>query len=78
VMFASDLRKRVETLEAVVTALAINQRTIAESVQTLAESANANAQHCNTNFDAIVESIRQITDKLAEDSSDDWWREPHD
>ncbi len=77
-MFASDLRKRVETLEAVVTALAINQRTIAESVQTLAESANANAQHCNTNFDAIVESIRQITDKLAEDSSDDWWREPHD
>lgn len=77
-MFASDLRKRVETLEAVVTALAINQRTIAESVQTLADSANANAQHCNQNFDAIVESIRQITDKLAEDSSDDWWREPHD
>jgi cell division septum initiation protein DivIVA len=77
-MFSADLRKRVESLEAVVAALAINQRTIAESVQTLAESANSNAEHCNTNFESIVESIRQLVDKVSEDSSDDWWREPHD
>jgi len=79
VMFSTDLRKRIESLEAVVAALAINQRTIAESVKTLADNANANASHCNQNFDAIVESIRQLVDRVSEDSRDDqWWRQPHD
>ena len=73
-----DLRRRIEQLESVVSIMAVNQRTMAESMKTLVESANANAEHCNRNFTSIVASLQQIVDRLAEDASDDWWRHPHD
>lgn len=73
-----DLRRRIEQLESVVSIMAVNQRTIAESTKTLVESANQNADHCNRNFTSIVASLQQIVDRLSEDASDDWWRHPHD
>jgi methyl-accepting chemotaxis protein len=73
-----DLRRRIEQLESVVSIMAVNQRTMAESMKTLVEPANQNADHCNRNFTSIVASLQQIVDRLAEDASDDWWRHPHD
>jgi hypothetical protein len=55
--------------------MASNQRAMAEALRTVVESANANADHCNRNFTSIVASLQQIVDRLAEDASDDWWRE---
>jgi methyl-accepting chemotaxis protein len=73
-----DLRRRIEQLESVVSIMAVNQRTMAESMKTLVESANQNADHCNRNFTSIVASLQQIVDRLSEDASDDWWKHPHD
>jgi hypothetical protein len=77
-MFGSDLRQRVDQLEAVVAIMAANQRAIAEGMRSIAEATNSNADACNLNFTSIVASLQQIVDRLAEDASDDWWKNPHD
>lgn len=77
-MFGSDLRQRVDELASIVAVMARNQRSMAEALRTVVESANANADHCNRNFTSIVASLQQIVDRLAEDASDDWWKNPHD
>ena len=77
-MFGSDLRRRVDELASIFAVMAQNQRSMAEALRTVVESANDNAEHCNRNFTAIVASLQQIVDRLAEDASDDWWKNPHD
>ncbi len=77
-MFGSDLRQRVDQLEAVVAVMAANQRSMAEALRTVVEATNTNAENSNRNFASIVQSLQDIVDRLAEDASDDWWREPHD
>lgn len=74
----SDLAERVERLETLVAALTTAQQRIAESIHTLAESASENAQASNMNFDAIVETLTDISARLGDDSTDQWWRQPHD
>jgi hypothetical protein len=74
-MFGSDLRQRVDELASIVAVMLVKLRSMAEALRTVVESANANADHCNRNFTSIVASLQQIVDRLAEDASDDWWRE---
>lgn len=66
------LRRRVSNLEAVVSAMLVNQRLMADAIQTVVESSNQNAGATNENFANVREAIRELAERI--DDPDDWWR----
>ena len=66
------LRRRVSNLEAVVSAMLVNQRLMADAIQTVVESSNQNAGATNENFANVREAIRELAERI--DDPDYWWR----
>ena len=66
------LRRRVSNLEAVVSAMLVNQRLMADAIQTVVEASNTNAGATNENFANVREAIRELAERI--DDPDDWWR----